>query len=175
MQLVFGWRRRKKAQYSLYAFSFCSLHCAIIALWTQSWWVWFLTHPSPCLFHCQPQSAVSAPWFLYVFMWTHHVWVRDRELFEQESKVGARLHALLTYCAVVFKGGLHVQTSDAQDRGGAPLFLCMLQYNSGRRILLTCFPEALLMLEFIIWTSLNTLSSSVTGLESLAFCSRLKF
>lgn len=75
---------------------------------------------------------------------------------ERESKAGAGLHALLMYCAVVFKGGLHVQLSDTQDRGGAPLFLCMFQYNS-ERILVTYFAEALLMPGLIIWTSLNTL------------------
>ena len=61
--------------------------------------------------HC---SLVS---ILYFFIWTDHVRVRDWEPFEQESKAGAGLHALLMYCAVVFKGGLHVQMSDTQDRG----------------------------------------------------------
>lgn len=167
--------RRNKVQYSFYGFSFCLLHCPIITLWTQSWWVWLLRHPSHvCSIVYHSWQSLFLVSILYFFMWTHHVCVRDWELFERESKAGAGLHALLIYYAVVFKGGLHVPMSDTQDRGGAPLFLCMFQYNSGR-ILVTCFPEALLMPGLIIWTSLNTLSSSVTGLETLTFCSRLKF
>lgn len=77
-----------------------------------------------------PLSAtVSCHWSLVsilYFLWMHHATVRNEELFQQENKAGAGLNALLMDCAVVFKGGLGVQVCDAQDRGGAPLLLCML-------------------------------------------------
>lgn len=148
--------RRKKEQYSFYGFSFCLLHCPIITLWTQSWWVWLLRHPShvcPIVYHsCQSLF----PGFHSVLHVDSSCLCERLGALERESKAGAGLHALLMYCAVVFKGGLHVQMSDTQDRGGAPLFLCMFQYNS-ERILVTYFAEALLMPGLIIWTCLNTL------------------
>lgn len=65
-----------------------------------------------------PRSAtVSCPCRLVSVLssvWTHHVGVGDRELFEQESNAGAGLHVLSRYRAVVGKGGLRVQTSDVQ-------------------------------------------------------------
>ena len=47
------------------------------------------------------------------------------------------------------------------------IVLYMSQYK--KRILVTCFPGVLLILGVIILTSLDTLSSSVIGLERLAF------
>lgn len=186
MELVFGWRRRKEVLCSFYDSQFCSIHCAIVTFWTYSWWVWptlwmlrllgILTSPfvswsatAGChviVLHWFPFHSSSVECTLRVRDW-------ERSALQGVKQEQNRMPCCLKECLHWF---LHVRVSEGQDVEVAhpvtlPWFLCVSWCNSGGRVLLACFPEALLSLGVITSTSLNTPPCLGRGSEGQMFLS----